>query len=228
MELPVKERIRKWCEETGLFKEEVEDEKSFFHFKVIAPARAATNTELLTINTIDISQSKIDGDKIITQAGIAFDKSFITPMKSLSERQDIVYDLYMTLDSRPESYFIDYSDGIIKSIVVFEEIYMDGLSKDRLITAVKGVNKSLVLALWILRPVLEELANKSDSDQTSTTVDDKAGPNIKRPVDNIESKPRAGPASGGEKFAAFCSKCGKPNEKKARFCTGCGSSMVMG
>jgi hypothetical protein len=207
MELPVKERIRKWCEETGLFKEEVEDEKSFFHFKVSAPARAATNTDTLTINTIDISQPKIDSDKIITQAGIAFEKSLMLSLQSLSERQDIVYDLYITLDSRPESYFIDYADGTIKSIVVFEEIYMDGLSKDRLITAIKGVNKSLVLALWILRPVLEELANKPGK---------------------IESKSGMEAISGSEKIAAFCSRCGKPNEKKSRFCTSCGSSMVIG
>jgi hypothetical protein len=227
MELPVKERIRKWCEETGLFKEEVEDEKSFFHFKVIAPARAAINTDSLNINTIDISQPKIDSDKIITQAGIAFEKSFMAPLKSLSERQDIVYDLYMTLDSRPESYFIDYSDGIIKSIVVFEEIYMDGLSKDRLVTAVKGVNKSLVLALWILRPVLEELAGKSESGRVSTATGDTTGPDVYRPAEKTESKPGMEPASTREKIAAFCSKCGKPNEKKARFCTSCGSSMVM-
>ena len=216
MEIPVKEKIKQWCQEVQLFKEEIVDERTSFHFRVLAPNKGSLDVTSFDFSTIDIIQPAGENDVVIVQAGISFDEDFMAYMKTLQESEQLIFDLHMTLESRPESYLLDHTDNVIKTLVVFEEIFFDGLTKDRLITAIKGVNKSLILALWILRPTLEVLSGVSDSgsliDSDDNDVDISADDTVDIAVTAKES-------------AGFCPECGKENKKKAKFCTKCGASL---
>jgi hypothetical protein len=158
----VKQTIRQWCEQERLFQEEIPDDTVAFRYRVIAPATAGRRPGEPNIDILDIVKAKEDGDRIVVTSGIEFDETLSSSMKSFQGAEEIMLNLEMILDSRNELYFVDYSDGILKSITVFEEIFEDGLTKDRLMRAIRGVNKTLVVALWEIRPLIEALGADVD------------------------------------------------------------------
>lgn len=215
MDTSIRNKIYQWLQEGNIFQGEFEDKENIFHFKVTAPGKSTVTPETIDLSTVDIQQSDQDNDMITVSTGVQFDKDFINPIQSFNNADEVIFELNMALESRPESYFIDYDDdGILKSIVVVEEIYFDGLTKDRLFRAIRGVNKSIILALWILRPLIDLLGIDTEKliFDDETTEEDK---------ETDESHPVIDESS----IASFCPVCGKENKKKEKFCTKCGASL---
>ncbi|MFC1946625.1 DUF2299 family protein [Chloroflexota bacterium] len=215
MDISIRNKIYQWVREGNIFQGEYEEKGNIFHIKVTAPGKSTITPETIDLSTVDIQQSEQDNDMITVSAGVQFDKEFINPIQSFNNADEVIFELNMALESRPESYFIDYDDdGVLKSIVVVEEIYFDGLTKDRLFRAIRGVNKSIILALWVLRPLIDSLG----IDTEKLIFDDETAEEAKETDDShivID-----------ESFiAGFCPVCGKENKKKAKFCTKCGASL---
>jgi hypothetical protein len=215
MDTSIKNKIIQWLQEGNIFQGELADKGNVFHFKVTAPGKSTVTPETIDISTVDIQQSEQDNDMITVSAGVQFDEEFISPIKSFNNADEVIFELNVALESRPESYYIDYDDdGLLRSIVVVEEIYFDGLTKDRLFRAIRGVNKSIVLALWVLRPLIDLLG----IDTEKLVFDDETAEDTGKTDDShivIEESSIAG----------FCPVCGKENKKQAKFCTKCGASL---
>jgi hypothetical protein len=229
----VRDRIYQWTVDEKIFKEELQDEKATFHFRVTAPGKQDNNPDNLALNLVDISQPAVDRDKIVVSGGIAFDPKMMTGIKSVSNAEEVLFELNTALEARPEAYYIDYGENrAIKSIVIVEEIFFDGLTKDRLFRALRGVNKGLVVSIWVLRPLLEAIGGIGnitiESGQTAATPQ-------KAPVENVPIKSpeqlvktESAKLESGQETAKFCPQCGKPNTGSAKFCPACGHSLLKG
>lgn len=206
MAVDMKQRIRTWCEQEGLFQEEIEDDTLAFRLRVVAPATARKPPGQFNIDVLDITQPKADSDRIVVTAGIEFDESFSGPMRHFEGADEVMLNLEMTLDSRPELYLVDYIEGVLRSVIVFEEIFEDGLTKDRLMRALRSVNKTLVVALWVLRPLIRDLGGDPDA------------------IVGAESPEQLAPAPEAEDSAGErCPDCGAELPPAGRFCSHCGA-----
>lgn len=213
MAVDMKQRIRTWCEQVGLFQEEIEDDTLAFRLRVVAPATARKAPGEFNIDVLDITQPKEDSDRVVVTAGIEFDESFSGPMKEFEGADEVMLNLEMTLDSRRELYLVDYTDGVLRSVIVFEEIFEDGLTKDRLMRALRSVNKTLVVALWVLRPLIRDLGADPD------TMLDVESPEEVTAAAAAEGHPRA----AEEVADRQCPDCGVELPGAGRFCSHCGA-----
>jgi len=231
LSISIRDRIFQWCQEEKVFKEEIKDEKATFHFRVAAPGKAIDKTDAAGLGVIDISQPVLEHDKIVVSGGIAFDPKFMARAKSISNADDVLFELNMALENRPESYFIDYGEGrVIKSIVVVEEIFFDGLTKDRLFRTLRGINKSLIISLWVLRPLIEALGG--DAKKLIEVEEPAAQPVAEKVSAAVTATAPQAPSMKTEEekpeVAKFCPKCGRLNAEGARFCPACGQSLLKG
>lgn len=210
MQPEIKQKILTWCQQARIFQEEVEDQSVQFRLRVRAPSVPAKQVGEYTIDVLDIVRPKENGDSLIVTSGIEFDEAFAAPMKSFPGAEDILFNLEMILDGRDELYLVDTRDGVLRSIIIFEEIFDDGLTKDRLMRALRGVNKTLVVALWVIRDLISALG---------------ASPEQMVGMDEKTSISPSVMEAGPEVTLVRCPACGMINEAKHSFCTQCGSKL---
>ncbi len=139
-----KKLVRKWCEEEGLFDEEVEDKNSEFNYVI--------NYPLELEHKINILQPGDSQDKIIVLSGTRFEPETVERMRNLPQKEleDLLWDIRLTLCARPTEFELRRPEdqGAPEVLVITALIYSDGLSKDRLMTAIRDVYKSKLLAVW--------------------------------------------------------------------------------
>jgi len=220
-EIEVKEQVRSWCVQEGLFQEEIDDETVVFRFRVRSPGSVGESSEGETIDLLDITKPMEDGDSIIVTSGIEFDNSIMAPMKSFEGANSLMSELEMTLDFRNELYIVDYSDGVLNSIIIFEEIFDDGLTKDRLMRAMRGVNKTLIVALWVLKPLLSELG--TNVDEFLAAEETEIVETGETPTPQVEDRPAG---VDGTVDIQFCPNCKHEINKDNKFCTNCGIALM--
>jgi hypothetical protein len=210
MDADVKDRVVMWCRQEGLLRDQLDDPRARWHIRASAPAAIARSVNGCPLDVVDVSQSIEDAERIVVYAGLDLDPALVDALRS-GGIGELVRDLEMTLASRPEAFLLDYADGALRSVVVLEEIYPDGLTKDRLMRALRGVHKSVVLALWTLRPSLERAGYKLEIDEG-------------RPAPGGRGvAPLAAETPVPAPDLTTCASCGAALRRAARFCTVCGT-----
>lgn len=136
--------VKRWCEEEGLFDEEAEDPKSAFNYVINYP------TELQ--HKMNILQPADSKDKVVVISGTRFDPEMVERMRALPqpELENLLWDIRLTLCGRPTEFELRKPEGqeIPEAVVVSAWVFSDGLTKDRLMAAIRDVYKSKLLAVW--------------------------------------------------------------------------------
>ena len=238
--IEVKRRVYDWCRQEDLFGEEVEDEKTTFHIKVRPPTGggAVDGAAGRALDALEVVQPKLDADKIVVFTGVNFDEELMAPVRLNPFYEDVIRNLEMTLESRPEAYLLDVSDGLLKSILIMDEIFFDGLTKDRFMKSLRSTNKTLVLSFWILTPILDaiQLPDEGASAKPSPGYEGADQGAVARAAEETElpsSRSDAIPPEdrrAPERPAGPCCPnpaCGGPLRPGVRFCTACGTPVDM-
>lgn len=143
----VKTKVRKWCEEEGLFDEEIEDPQAVFNYAINYPKGLN--------HKINIIQPKKGDDKVIVLSGSRFESRIVSELRNISreELDDLLWDIRISLCSRPTEFELKISEdsAVPESLFVNYPIFLDGLTKHRLMTAIRDVYKSKLLAFWKIR-----------------------------------------------------------------------------
>ena len=145
----IKKMVKKWCEEEGIFDEENEDPLSEFNFTMAYPIEIQHKMNVI---------QPADTDRVVIMAGTRFESKDVEKMRSLPLKkfEDLMWELRFILGSRPTDFNLRRPEDVLESFVITTAIYLDGLTKDRFMTAIGDVYKSKLLASWKLQKRLGE------------------------------------------------------------------------
>ena len=143
----VKKQVRKWFEEEDMFEDEVDDPKSVFNYVINYPVNIQ--------HRMNVIQPKDGKDKVMVLSGARFEPETVERMRGMPgpELEDLMWDLRLTLCARPTEFELSRGkeNGAPEAVLISTLIYSDGLTKDRLMGAVRDVYKSKLIALWKIR-----------------------------------------------------------------------------
>ena len=144
----IKEMVKKWCEEEGIFDEENEDPLSEFNYTINYPSEIQ--------HKLNVLHPK-DSDRVLIMSGTRFEAQDIEQMRSLpmDELEDLMWELRFTLGPRPTEFDLKRPVDVLESFLITAVIYSDGLTKDRFMTAIRDVYKSKLLASWKIQQRLK-------------------------------------------------------------------------
>lgn len=147
----IKQKVLAWCKEERIFKEEPKDENAKFNFIVNYPERLP--------HMMNIVQPKERDDRVLILCITNADPALIERMKSTPKKEmdEFMWDVRFALGNRPTEFEIKYSDGVFESYIVTAPIYLDGLSKNAFMTALREVYKSKLLVIWKLQQKFGEV-----------------------------------------------------------------------
>lgn len=144
----IKKMVKKWCEEEGVFGEENKDSLSEFNFTINYPIELQHKMNVVQPG---------GGDRIVIMSGTRFEAEVIEKMQSLpkGKMEELLWEVRFILGSRPTEFELRRPADIVESFLVTTVIYLDGLTKDRFMTAVRDVYKSKLLASWKIQQGLK-------------------------------------------------------------------------
>jgi len=136
--------IRKWCTDEDMFGQKVEDKNAIWHFVIRYPKGSP--------KLIDVAQPLGKNDMIVIGAGTRIPFEHMNKMRALKrkKRDEMLWDLRFLLGNRPTTFSLKQKDGILEEFSNQMIIFFDGLTKDRFMSAVSEVDKSMLLAVWFL------------------------------------------------------------------------------
>lgn len=162
-----------WLSAEGFAVDNISQRGFAFIYRIHLPTRPQ--------HKLSISQS-VDDDKLVVAAGLVLDESDKAVLRGLSEkvRAWLMKDLGWLLHSRPVLFQMNEEASILSNVAISHAIYLDGLTKDRLMTAINEIHKAEALFLIRLSDYLENARplGQQPSGQLQSTV----CPRCQRPV----------------------------------------------
>lgn len=142
-----------------------------------------------------LSVSQEDGsDRITISVGFALSDSDQTAVSQSSAGAfRVMKEISLALHSTPVLFNIEQKDAALTKVAVYQVLYADGLSKDRVMTALFQVEKASALVLLLLSDYLPKTSPPGESQPVSQ-------------------------AGAG----ATCTNCGAKLKPNATFCSSCG------
>jgi hypothetical protein len=152
-------QIQNWLAEEGMFKKEIPDDNSNFHFVINYPEN----------HIIDLIQPKGKDDMILIGCATEIDPTQINLIKQSSnkDKQNFIWDIRLLLNNFLLDFELEHPNDILQRFVITDEIYEDGLSKNNLINIIKKVFKGKLQCIWKLNRTFnnnKEILTKNDND----------------------------------------------------------------
>ncbi len=131
-----------WLAEEGMFRKEIEDAKSVFHFSLNYPIGSPYH--------IDVVKPRDMKDGILVVAILRVAPSHRTALGKLSpeKRTPLIHDLRMVLLNRPPGFSVKENDGVWDAVQFQVRVLYDTLSKTRLLEAIDEVFRSMLTVIW--------------------------------------------------------------------------------
>ncbi len=155
----MRERVRQWLTEEGMFQEEIQDEESRFrylfqfpedHFmEILAPL---SSPDLLVI----LSPTSVSEDQIALMEKVPPD-----------HRAEFIWALRFVMNTFSLEFEMTHPDNILQKFLISDLIYGDGLTKDRLMISIRKIWKANLQVIWILQKEffgMEAVGEVSDSE----------------------------------------------------------------
>ncbi len=150
--------IKKWLVEEGLFKEQISDETSNFHFLINYPDE----------HVLDLIQPKHKEDMVLIGCAseIAPEQLLLIRDSSNKKRENFIWEIRFALNQFLLDFELEHPDNVLSRFVISEEIYEDGLTKNSLILSIKKVFKGKLQCIWITGKTFGEGENSQINDNS--------------------------------------------------------------
>ncbi|MGB9936293.1 MAG: DUF2299 domain-containing protein [Methanobacterium sp.] len=150
----IENRIQKWLSDEGFFRQKVPDDNANFHFVINYPEE----------HILDVLQPKGKDDMILIACATNVSPEHQTEIRNLSneKREEFMWDFRFLLNNHFVDFQLHHPENILQSFLITDEIYEDGLSKDRLISTVKKIFRAKLQGIWKIQKefgVHEERSN---------------------------------------------------------------------
>lgn len=134
--------IQEYLIEEGILKQKVEDDNANFHYIIEYPEN----------NSIDLIQPNGKNDSIIIGCAteISSEQRQLIQSSNLKVKQDLIWDIRFTINDFLLDFELYHPNNNLEKFVIIDEIYIDGLNKDRLISCLKKVFKVKLRCLWLI------------------------------------------------------------------------------
>lgn len=136
----IENKVQKWLSDEGLFRQKVPDENTNFHFMINYPEG----------HVLDVIQPKGKDDMILIACATNVSPEHQSENRKLSnkKRDSFIWDFRFLLNNQFVDFQLQHPDNILQSFLITEEIFEDGLSKDRLISTVKKIFRAKLQGIW--------------------------------------------------------------------------------
>lgn len=150
-----RDRIAAWLVQEGLFKEQLSEEK--LHFQIAAEYPAMSGRHLSVI------QPKSHEDMIVVFSRIKLADAHRQAISSMppKEKERLIWKMRYDLLFQDSSFEMEPGGGDVVSIRFMREIYYDGLSKNKLMEAIRENFKCELYVVWKFQEIFGDgQANK--------------------------------------------------------------------
>jgi len=139
----MKERIKGWLVEEGMLIEEVHDADSYFRFLIIFPKD----------HYMEVVQPIAGTDMVLIISSTSVNPEHREIMGRLrpEQRAEFIWALRFVTNTFSVDFEMDHPENILEKFTITDLIYDDGLSKDRLMSAIRKVWKANLQVIWILQ-----------------------------------------------------------------------------
>lgn len=143
-------KITVWLSQEGLFKERVQDEKLYVHLAAEFPARSGRH--------VNIIQPKGREDVVIVFSRIRLADTHKKALRALhpKTRERLLWEMRYTLLFQESSFEMEPPGGDLESIRFTREIFYDGLTKNKLMEALRENLKCELFVVWKFQEVFGE------------------------------------------------------------------------
>lgn len=143
-------KIKAWLTQEGLFKEQVQDENLSFHLAAEYPARSGRH--------VSIIQPKNREDMIAVFSRIRLAEVHRKALSAmpLKEKEQFLWSMRYDLLFQESSFEMEPRGGDLESIHFTREIYYDGLTKNKLMEALRENFKCELYVVWKFQEVFGE------------------------------------------------------------------------
>ncbi len=146
----VRDKIKTWLVQENLFKEELEGEGLYFQIAAEYPARSGRH--------LSIIQPQGREDMIVLFSRIMLAEVHQKAIQALppQQKERLMWQMRYDLLFRQSSFEIEPAGGDMRSIRFTREIYYDGLTKDRLMEAIRENLKCELYVVWKFQEMFGE------------------------------------------------------------------------
>ncbi|MGB9977696.1 DUF2299 domain-containing protein [Methanobacterium sp.] len=136
----IENKVQKWLSDEGLFRQKVPDDNTNFHFIINYPEE----------HVLEIMQPKGKEDMILIVCATTVSPEHQTMIRELDskKREKFMWDFRFTLNNHFVDFQLHHPDNILQNFLITDEIFEDGLNKDRLISTVKKIFRAKLQGIW--------------------------------------------------------------------------------
>lgn len=133
-------KIQKWLVDEGYFNKKIPDENSNFHFLLNYPEG----------HILDLIQPLNKKDMVVIGCATNVSPEHVMQIQKLSdkEKEEFLWDFKFCLNNFLVDFQLEHPDNVLKSYVISDELYEDGLTKNNLILSLKKVFRAKLQGLW--------------------------------------------------------------------------------
>ena len=152
----LEEKIQKWLIDEGMFNQKVDDVNTNFHFRVNYPPE----------HNIDIIQPVVKKDMIVIGCMTKIsDQHKQLMMANPDKNKAFIDELKLLINGYLLDFELSHPDFILDTIVITDEMYEDGITKNSLMNNIRKIFKVKIQAIWMMEKfyIQESSKNKSNS-----------------------------------------------------------------
>ncbi len=137
-----KQKVYDWLAQEGMFRKEVDDAKSAFHFGINYPVGSPYHIEIVK------PRDMIDGVLVISVLRIAPSHQTALAKQSPEKRKPLLHGLRLRLLSRRPGFSVKEDDGVWSAVQFQVRLLHDILTKTTLLEAIDDVFRSMLFVIW--------------------------------------------------------------------------------
>lgn len=136
----MQDKVQKWLSDEGLFRQKISDQNANFHFMINYPEG----------HVFDVIQPSGKSDMILIACATNVSPEHQTEIRLLDmdKREKFIWDFRFLLNVHSVDFQLQHPENVLTSFLITDEIYEDGLSKDRLISSIKKIFRAKLQGIW--------------------------------------------------------------------------------
>ena len=136
----IENKVQKWFSDEGLFRQKVPDDNANFHFMINYPEG----------HVLDVIQPKGKNDMVLIACATNVSPEHQNEIKKLNQekREKFMWEFRFLLNNQFVDFQLQHPENVLQSFLITDEIFEDGLNKDRLISTVKKIFRAKLQGIW--------------------------------------------------------------------------------